>query len=114
MLYALDEQVRRYEAEGKVTKYEGWEFLSAVLDGSGVCRGICAMDLRSMEVRTFPADAVILATGGIGAIFGKSHEFGGVHRVGAVALFPAGRVLRERRIHPGASDLDSRAKTNCG
>src|SRR5947199_3341021 len=30
------------------------------------------MDLRSMEVRTFPADAIIMATGGIGAIFGKS------------------------------------------
>ncbi|MBV8207636.1 MAG: succinate dehydrogenase flavoprotein subunit [Acidobacteria bacterium] len=72
LLYALDEQVRRYEAEGKVTKYEHWEFLSAVLDGKRVCRGICAMDLRSMEVRTFPADALIIATGGIGAIFGKS------------------------------------------
>src|SRR5437867_6640743 len=30
------------------------------------------MDLRSMEVRTFPADAAIFATGGIGAIFGRS------------------------------------------
>src|SRR5579864_57081 len=72
LLYALDEQVRRYESEGKVTKYESWEFLSAVLDGNRICRGICAMDLRSMEVRTFPADVVIMATGGIGAIFGKS------------------------------------------
>src|SRR5205085_8872733 len=72
LLYALDEQVRRYESEGKVTKYESWEFLSAVLDGNRVCRGICAMDLRSMEVRTFPADAIIVCTGGIGAIFGKS------------------------------------------
>jgi succinate dehydrogenase / fumarate reductase flavoprotein subunit len=72
LLYALDEQVRRHESEHKVTKYEGWEFLSAVLDSNGVCRGICAMDLRSMEVRTFPADAVIICTGGIGAIFGKS------------------------------------------
>src|ERR1700741_4513257 len=72
LLYALDEQVRRYESEGKVTKYEGWEFLSAVLDGQRVCHGICAMDLRSMEVRTFPAEAIIIATGGIGAIFGKS------------------------------------------
>src|SRR5579864_6877033 len=72
LLYALDEQVRRYEAEGRVTKYEHWEFLSAVLDTNRVCRGICAMDLRSMEVRTFAADAVIMATGGIGAIFGKS------------------------------------------
>ncbi len=72
LLYALDEQVRRYESEGKVTKYEGWEFLSAVLDSNGVCRGICAMDLRSMEIRTFPADAIIVCTGGNGAIFGKS------------------------------------------
>src|ERR1700678_4343902 len=72
LLYALDEQVRRHESEGKVTKYEHWEFLSAVLDGNRVCRGICAMDLRSMEVRTFPADAIIIATGGNGAIFGKS------------------------------------------
>jgi len=72
LLYALDEQVRRHEADGKVKKYEGWEFLSAVLDGNKVCRGICAMDLRSMKVETFPADAVILATGGNGAIFGKS------------------------------------------
>jgi succinate dehydrogenase / fumarate reductase, flavoprotein subunit len=72
LLYALDEQVRRYESEGKVTKYESWEFLSAVLDSRRICRGICALDLRSMEVRTFPADAVILATGGIGAIFGRS------------------------------------------
>jgi succinate dehydrogenase / fumarate reductase flavoprotein subunit len=72
LLYALDEQVRRHEAEGRVTKYEGWEFLSAVLDANGVCRGICALDLRSMETRTFPADAIIICTGGIGAIFGKS------------------------------------------
>jgi succinate dehydrogenase / fumarate reductase flavoprotein subunit len=72
LLYALDEQVRRHEAEGKVTKYEGWEFLSAVLDGNKACRGICAMDLRTMQVRTFPCDALIICTGGIGAIFGKS------------------------------------------
>src|SRR5450432_2006212 len=72
LLYALDEQVRRYESEGKVKKYEHWEFLSAVLDGQRVARGICAMDLRTMEVRTFPAGAIIIATGGNGAIFGKS------------------------------------------
>src|SRR5437588_6141842 len=72
LLYALDEQVRRYESEGRVSKLEAWEFLSAVIDTQGACRGICAMDLRSMEVRSFPADAVIIATGGIGAIFGKS------------------------------------------
>jgi succinate dehydrogenase / fumarate reductase flavoprotein subunit len=72
LLYALDEQVRRHESEGKVKKFEGATFLSAVLDESGVCRGICSMDLRSMEVTTHAADAVIVATGGIGAIFGRS------------------------------------------
>jgi succinate dehydrogenase / fumarate reductase, flavoprotein subunit len=72
LLYALDEQVRRYESEGRVRKYEGWEFLSAVIDSNGAARGIAAMNLRTMELRAFPADAIILATGGIGAIFGKS------------------------------------------
>jgi succinate dehydrogenase / fumarate reductase flavoprotein subunit len=72
LLYALDEQVRRYEAENKVKKFEGWEFLSAIIDSKGNCRGITAMNLRTMELTSFPADAVIIATGGIGAIFGKS------------------------------------------
>jgi succinate dehydrogenase / fumarate reductase flavoprotein subunit len=69
LLYALDEQVRRFEAEDKVKKFEGWTFLSAVIDESGVSRGICAMNLKTMEIKTFPADAVIYCTGGNGAIF---------------------------------------------
>ncbi|SDH75986.1 succinate dehydrogenase flavoprotein subunit [Alteribacillus bidgolensis] len=72
LLYALDEQVRRYEVAGLVSKYEGWEFTSAVLDEEGRCRGISAQNLRSMEIDTFRADAVIMATGGPGIIFGKS------------------------------------------
>ncbi|MDQ5823492.1 MAG: succinate dehydrogenase flavoprotein subunit [Chloroflexota bacterium] len=72
LLYALDEQARRQEVEGRVTKYENWEFLSAVLDDDGTCRGIVAQYLHSMEIRAFKADAVILATGGPGLIFGKS------------------------------------------
>ena len=72
LLYALDEQVRRHESEGKVKKFEGWEFLSAVLDSKRQARGITALNLRTMELKSFPADAIILATGGIGAIFGKS------------------------------------------
>jgi succinate dehydrogenase / fumarate reductase flavoprotein subunit len=72
LLYALDEQVRRWETAGLVTKHEHYEFLGAILDDDGVCRGITAQDLRTMEVISFPADAVILATGGPGIIFGKS------------------------------------------
>jgi len=72
LLYALDEQVRRWEAAGLVNKFEHWEFLGAVLDDDGVCRGVSAQDLRSMEVHTVRADAVILASGGPGIIFGKT------------------------------------------
>ena len=72
LLYALDEQVRRYEAEGKVTKYEFWEWLGTVKDESGRCIGSVALDLRTMEIRTFPAEAVCLATGGPGIVFGRS------------------------------------------
>ena len=70
--YTLDEQVRRFEDEGKVKKYEGWEFLKAVIDDQGVCRGCIAQDLATMEIRVFRGDALIIATGGAGVIYGKS------------------------------------------
>jgi len=72
LVYALDEQVRRYEVAGLVKKYENWEFLSAVIDSKGVCCGIVAVNLASMEVQAFPAAAVILATGGPGLVFGRT------------------------------------------
>jgi succinate dehydrogenase / fumarate reductase, flavoprotein subunit len=72
LLYALDEQVRRWEAEGRVTKYEYWEWLGTVKDGTGRVIGSVAMDLRTNEIRTFPAEAVCLATGGPGIVFGRS------------------------------------------
>ncbi|HEX8736021.1 MAG TPA: succinate dehydrogenase flavoprotein subunit [Pyrinomonadaceae bacterium] len=72
LLYALDEQVRKWESAGKVTKYEGWEMMSLVLDDHQVCRGIVAMNLQTLELKAFQADAVIMATGGPGLIFGKS------------------------------------------
>src|SRR3984893_4768834 len=72
LLYALDEQVRRHEVAGKVKKYEHWEMISLVLDDHQVCRGLIAMNLQTLELKAFPADAVIMATGGPGLIFGKS------------------------------------------
>jgi len=72
LLYALDEQVRRFEVEGLVTKYESWEFIGSVIDEEGVGRGIVAQNINSHEIKAFPADATILATGGPGIIFGKS------------------------------------------
>src|SRR5687768_12688128 len=64
LLYALDEQVRRHESEGRVRRFEYWELVHAILDDGGRCRGIVAMDLHNMRLEAFPAAAVILATGG--------------------------------------------------
>jgi len=72
LLYALDEQVRRWETEGKVRKYEFWDFLGPILDEQGVCCGAVAQDLVTMEIRSFPADAVVVASGGCGLIYGRS------------------------------------------
>ena len=72
LLYALDEQVRRREVEGKVKKWEFWDFLGPVLDHAGHCRGAVCQDLVTMQFRAFPADAVVLATGGCGLLYGRS------------------------------------------
>ncbi|MBX3230526.1 MAG: succinate dehydrogenase flavoprotein subunit [Labilithrix sp.] len=85
LLYALDEQVRRYETvdveddrgvvvrgEKMVRKWELWDFLSIVQDETGRAVGIVAQDMKSMAIESFRGDAVCLATGGVGIIFGKS------------------------------------------
>lgn len=72
LLYALDEQVRSFEVKGLVTKYEGWEFLGIVKDEEDAARGIIAQNLTDSKIESFGSDAVIMATGGPGIIFGKS------------------------------------------
>jgi len=113
LLYALDEQVRRWEAAGLVQKYEHWEFTSVVLDDEGVCRGIVAQDLRSMEIRVFRADAVILATGGPGIIFGKSTNSVINTGTAASAVYQQGAIYANGefiQIHPTAIPGDDKLR----
>jgi succinate dehydrogenase / fumarate reductase flavoprotein subunit len=72
LLYALDDQVRRWTVQGKIRHFEYWDFLGPILDEGGVCRGCVGQDLASMEIRSFAADAVIVASGGCGLIYGRS------------------------------------------
>ena len=72
LLYALDEQVRRYEAKGQVEKFENHEFMRLVIDEEGRARGVVIMDLINMQLDVLKADAVLFATGGPGLIFKKS------------------------------------------
>ncbi|MBN8208518.1 succinate dehydrogenase flavoprotein subunit [Bacillus sp. NTK071] len=113
LLYALDEQVRRHEVAGLVTKYEGWEFLSAILDDDGVCRGVVGENLTTSEIRSFEADAVIMATGGPGIIFGKSTN--SVINTGSAAgaLYKQGAIYSNGefiQIHPTAIPGDDKLR----
>ncbi|KGP90891.1 succinate dehydrogenase [Pontibacillus chungwhensis BH030062] len=113
LLYALDEQVRRHEVAGLVTKYEGWEFLSSIIDDSGVSRGVMAQNLNSHEIKAFRADATIVATGGPGIIFGKSTN--SVINTGsaASALYQQGAVYANGefiQIHPTAIPGDDKLR----
>lgn len=72
LLYSLDEQVRRYEVQGLVEKFESHEFMRLVLDDNGVTRGVVVMDLFNLKCEAIEADAVVIATGGCGLIFKKS------------------------------------------
>ena len=72
LVYALDEQVRRWEVTGHIRKFEYWDFLGPVIDETGRCRGCVGQDLVSMEIRVFPADALVIGSGGCGSIYGRS------------------------------------------
>lgn len=105
LLYALDEQVRRYDAQGMVDKYEFWDFLWPVLDEQGVCRGVVAQDMRSMEIHAFKADAVVVASGGCGTIFGKSTNSVICNGSAAARCYQAGAWLGNPefiQVHPTA------------
>ncbi|WP_428909318.1 succinate dehydrogenase flavoprotein subunit [Niallia sp. Krafla_26] len=113
LLYALDEQVRRHEVDGLVTKYEGWELLGIVKDDDGVCRGIVAQNLQTMEIKSFASDAVIIASGGPGIIFGKSTN--SVINTGSAAsiVYQQGAIYANGefiQIHPTAIPGDDKLR----
>lgn len=72
LLYALDEQVRRYEVQGLVEKFENHEFLRLVQDAEGKACGIVMHDLFNLNLQILKADAVVIATGGLGLIYKQS------------------------------------------
>ncbi|MEM1167289.1 MAG: succinate dehydrogenase flavoprotein subunit [Planctomycetota bacterium] len=104
LLYALDEQTRRYEAEGKVRKFEFWEFLWPVME-DGRCVGIVAQDLRTMRIQAFRSDAVVIATGGPGLVFGKSTNSVMCNGAAAARCYAAGAWYGNAemiQVHPTA------------
>lgn len=115
----LDAQVRRLETsectgprgltvrgEPWVKRLERWDLLDLVRDDNGVVVGIVAQDLISGQPRAFAADAVCLATGGPGALFGRATT--GLWSTGSAAslAFQAGAVYANGEfieVHPMAT-----------
>ncbi|MEE8422128.1 MAG: fumarate reductase (quinol) flavoprotein subunit [Dehalococcoidia bacterium] len=65
MLHTLFQTSLQYT---KVTRYDEW-FATRLLVENGRCQGLTAIDLRTGQVRSILAKAVILCTGGGGRIF---------------------------------------------
>jgi succinate dehydrogenase / fumarate reductase flavoprotein subunit len=105
LLYALDEQVRMYEAAGQVVKYELTDYLRAVLDDEGRCVGLVIQDLRDGSVRSFRADAVCLATGGPSILFGRTTNSTINTGIAAASAFRQGAIFANGefiQVHPTA------------
>ena len=105
LLYALDEQVRRWEVAGHIRKFEYWDFLGPVIDETGRCRGCVGQDLATMEIRAFPADALVIGSGGCGAIYGRSTNSVACNGAAVSRVYQAGGRLGNAefiQVHPTA------------
>ena len=68
---ALVMEVRRYELEGLVTRRSGLDFYKALIR-DGICYGAILYNEIEDELELIEADAVIVASGGQNALFGKT------------------------------------------
>ena len=105
LLYALDEQVRRYEAQGRVVRKEHHEFMRCILDQQGRARGIIVMDHYDLSLEALKSDTVILATGGLGMVYKRSTNSTSCTGAAAGRLYAQGARIANAefiQIHPTA------------
>jgi len=72
LIYSLDEQVRRLEEKGLIKRYENHEFIKLLKDKNSRANGVVIQNINDLSLFVLSCDAVVIATGGIGMIFGKS------------------------------------------
>ena len=90
---ALVMETRRYEAAGLITRLTGLYFHSALIH-DGVCCGALLFDERAGKLIPFCADAVVMATGGMNALFGKTTGSVRCDGYAAGRLFEQGAALK--------------------
>lgn len=76
IMTALIAACRKYEAEGKVTRYLNYHFLTPIIEGNEQdtkrCIGCILLHTDTNELKTVLGDELILATGGPNGVFGKT------------------------------------------
>ncbi|HMO12941.1 MAG TPA: fumarate reductase/succinate dehydrogenase flavoprotein subunit [Pirellulaceae bacterium] len=95
---ALAEQIGKKQ----VAMYNRSELLDLVVH-EGICRGIVARDLESGQIKSFTADAVVLATGGYGNVYHLSTNAKGCNVTAAYRAFKRGAGFANpcfTQIHP--------------
>ena len=90
---ALIQKCREYEIVGKIERHIGLNFHSAVIHG-GRCCGAVFTETVSGRIVTVPADAVIMAAGGMNRLFGKTTGSSLCDGYAAGRLFTQGVRLR--------------------
>ena len=68
---SLINQCRKKESEGSVVRFIGWRFLSLILNENR-CGGVICINENTCEIKEFESDSVIIATGGLNRLFGKT------------------------------------------
>ena len=70
---ALNSQCRRYEYEGRIERLVGWRFLSVITDEeNSQCHGVILVNEIDNSIRSFSSANVVIATGGMNKVFGKT------------------------------------------
>ena len=69
---ALVNQCRKREVDGNIERHVGWRFVSLMLTDKEECAGVVCVNEDTGEVRSFAGDAVIMASGGLNSLFGKT------------------------------------------
>ena len=90
---ALRRELRRYESQGKAEIRLGTDFHSALIE-DGRCYGILAYDERYASLAPIYADAVIIASGGQNALYGKTTGSTACDGYTAGRLFMQGAVIK--------------------
>ena len=111
LLYALDEQVRRWHVErpGHHVRRSGTSWARSSTTPAAAAARV-AQNLVTMEIRAFPADAVVIASGGCGLIYGRSTMRMACNGSAVSRCVPGRRQVRQRRVHPGPPHRDPRRR----